>query len=240
MIYQERTYRQQIYNQELQAFNVSVLETDLFILADSLLNDIALNSIYKYREYIESYIRYHPHFLTSLVPLELDHLAPDIIGDMLNAAIFANVGPMAAVAGAIAEYVGNDILFSGSQNVVVENGGDIFLKTEKEIIIGIIAGKSSLSEKVRIRIKPEQMPIGVCTSSGTVGHSLSLGKADAVCVLSSSAIIADAAATAIGNLVKDKHDIKKALSLGMKIEGILGILIIVDNQLGIQGKIELI
>ncbi|MCX5836392.1 MAG: UPF0280 family protein [Deltaproteobacteria bacterium] len=239
MKYQERTYRNKICNKELQAFHVSVRETDLFILADHLLSDLVSQSVYKYREYIESYIKYHPHFLTSLVPLEQDNFAPDIVRDMLKAAEIAKVGPMAAVAGAIAEYVGQDILLHGCRNVVVENGGDIFLKTEQEVTVGVYAGESPLSYKVRILIKPEQMPLGVCTSSGTVGHSLSLGRADAVCVLSHSVSVADAAATAIGNLVRNKNDIKKALAWGLDIKEVSGILIISGDQLGVQGNIEL-
>lgn len=239
MKYQERTYRNKICNKELQAFHVSVRETDLFILADHLLSDLVFQSVYKYREYIESYIKHHPHFLTSLVPLEQDNFAPDIVRDMLKAGEIARVGPMAAVAGAIAEYVGQDMLLHGCRNVVVENGGDIFLKTEQEVTVGVYAGESPLSYKVRILIKPEQMPLGLCTSSGTVGHSLSLGRADAVCVLSHSVSVADAAATAIGNLVRNKNDINKALAWGFKIKEVSGILIISGDQLGVQGNIEL-
>jgi len=239
--YLERTYRNRIFhNEELQTFNVKVFETDLFVLADSLLTEIVVKSIYKFRGYIESYIRYHPEFLTSLLPLKIDHLAPDIIIDMLKAGELVDVGPMASVAGAIAEYVGKELLQSGSKNVVIENGGDIFLKTENEMKISIFAGESSLSEKIRILIKPEDMPMGVCTSSGTVGHSLSFGNADAVCVLSRSATIADAAATAIGNQIKNKKDMRKALAVGSNIKDITGILVIMGDEMAIQGKIELI
>jgi ApbE superfamily uncharacterized protein (UPF0280 family) len=239
MTYQERIYRNKIFNQILEVFHVTVRETDLFILSDFILTDLAFQSVYRYRGYIESYIKYHPDFLTSLNPLKRDNLAPDIVKDMLKAAQTAHVGPMAAVAGAIAEYVGRDILHK-SKNVIVENGGDIFIKTEQDVMVGVFAGESPLSYKVRFRIKPEQMPIGVCTSSGTVGHSLSFGRADAVCVLSSSATMADAAATAIGNLVKDKRDIRKALEWGSDIEEVSGILIIVGDQMGAHGSIELV
>jgi len=239
--YQKRTYRNRIFpNEKLQAFNVTVLETDLFIHADSLLSDFVYKSVYKFREYIESYIRYHPDFLTSLFPIRHDHIAPDIVRDMLKASELVNVGPMASVAGAIAEYVGKDVLQSGSKNVVIENGGDIFLKTQDEITISIFAGKSRLSEKLKILVRPEDMPMGICTSSATVGHSLSFGKADAICILSHSSTIADAAATAIGNQVRDKKDISKALAIGSNIKEIIGILIIIDDRMAVQGKIELI
>jgi uncharacterized protein len=238
---QDRGYRNRIFNEKLKSFHITVRETDLFILADPLssLSNLAYQSVYKCRGYIESYIQYHPDFLTSLVPLPTDNMAPDIVRDMLKAAEMVNVGPMAAVAGAIAEHVGYDIMLGGSRNVIVENGGDIFMQSQEEVTVEIFAGKSPLSHKVRMIIRPEQMPLGVCTSSGTVGHSLSFGKADAVCVMARSAAVADAAATAIGNLVQNKDDIKKALDWGNGIKDVSGILIIVGEQMGIKGTIEL-
>lgn len=239
MKYLERTYRNKVSDSNLISFHVSVRETDLFILSDKNLSDAALQSVYKYRGFIESYIKYHPYFLTSLIPIADDDLAPHIVRDMLKTSSAANVGPMASVAGAIAEYVGVDLLRL-SHNVIIENGGDIFLKAEGEIKVAIFAGDSSLSYNLRLSLKSEQMPMGVCTSSGTVGHSLSFGKADAVCVLSKSAILADAAATAIGNLVRNKSDIKWALERGIKIEGVRGIIIIVGDHFGAVGEVELI
>ncbi|MGZ3604978.1 MAG: UPF0280 family protein, partial [Thermodesulfobacteriota bacterium] len=78
-----------------------------------------------------------------------------------------------------------------------------------------------------------------CTSSGTVGPSLSFGKADAVCILSKSAALADAAATAVGNVVKEKKDIELGLEMGKEIAGILGTLIIVEEKMGVWGTIKL-
>ena len=238
MKYRERTYRNKVSNNNLISFHVTVRETDLFIRSDKELSEVALQSVYKYRAFIESYIKYHPDFLTSLKPITDDELAPNIIRDMLERSSAADVGPMAAVAGAIAEYVGNDLL-NLSCNVIVENGGDIFLKTEKDVKVGIFAGDSPLSYKLGLRLRSEQMPMGVCTSSGTVGHSLSFGKADAVCVLSKSSTMADAAATAVGNLVKNKGDIKMALERGINIEGVSGIVIIVGEHCGAVGDVEI-
>jgi ApbE superfamily uncharacterized protein (UPF0280 family) len=146
---------------------------------------------------------------------------------------------MASVAGAISEYVANELL-KMSQNVIVENGGDIYLKTKEEVRVAVFAGNSPLTYKIGLLLKPKQMPMGVCTSSGTVGHSLSFGKADAVCVLSKSSTMADAAATAIGNLVKDKGDIRTALDKGIKIDGVLGALIVMGEHFGVIGDVELI
>ncbi len=238
MVYQERTYRNRVANNNLIPFHVCIRETDLFILSDSDLSNAAIKSIHTHRGFIETYIKIHPDFLTSFVPINKDNLAPNIVRDMLNASLATGVGPMASVAGAVAEYVGNDLLRS-SRNVIVENGGDIFLKTDRDIKVGIFAGDSPLTYKINLLIRSDKMPLGVCTSSGTVGHSLSFGKADAVCVTSKSSSMADAAATAIGNIVKRSQDIKTALDRGMNIEGVSGVIIIVGDTFGAIGDIEL-
>ena len=157
---------------------------------------------------------------------------------MIVAARKADVGPMAAVAGAIAEHVGKDLL-QYSRNVIIENGGDIFIHSQNDVHVGISAGSSPLSDKLSIIVRKNEMPMGICTSSGTVGHSLSFGNADAVCVKAKSVSLADAAATAIGNMTKSKRDIPKALQAGMKIEEVLGIIIVVGDQFGAIGDIEL-
>ncbi|OPY10211.1 MAG: hypothetical protein A4E66_01611 [Syntrophus sp. PtaB.Bin001] len=238
MKYFERTYRNKIGVNNLISFSVCEQQTDLFIQADMDLSTQARASVHIYRSHLKDYIKSNPSFLTSLRPLPNDPFALPIVRTMLEAAICARVGPMAAVAGAIAEYVGSD-LSAFSKNLIIENGGDIYLKTTRELNIAIFAGESPLSYKIALKIKPNDKPMGICTSSGTVGHSLSLGIADAVCVKAWTASIADAAATAIGNRVKNKSDIKKALEAGKNIKGVLGILIIVGNQFGVIGDMEL-
>ena len=239
MGFTERTYRNKIFRHDLVSYQVKVRETDLYISSDTDLTQVALRSVHKYRGHLESYIRINPDFLTSLTPIDQDHLAPDIVRDMLSVSSLAGVGPMASVAGAVAEHVGRDLL-RHNPNVIVENGGDIFLNTLRDITVGIFAGDSPLSEKIALRVHPSEMPAGICTSSATVGPSLSLGRADAVCVKSRSASLADAAATAIGNVSKSKSDIRKAISRGCKINGVLGILIIMGTELGVWGEMELI
>ena len=143
------------------------------------------------------------------------------------------------MAGAIAERIGYDLLKYTPQ-IVVENGGDIFLKVSKDITIGIYAGDSPLTNKIGLKIVSDITPLGVCTSSGTVGHSLSFGKSDAVTVIAKSTPLADAAATAIGNLVKGKKDIERGLEYAQTIKGIYGTLIITDDQFGAWGNIEIV
>jgi ApbE superfamily uncharacterized protein (UPF0280 family) len=239
MDYHERTYRNRIKSRHLSAFHVKVRETDLFISADHDCRNEAFESVYTCRQYLEEYIRHHPDFLHSLQPVAEDALAPAIINDMIRASRKSNVGPMASVAGAIAHYVGRDLL-AYNHNVIVENGGDIFMRLVDDITyVGIFAGESPLSYRISLKVDPENTPMGICTSSGTVGHSLSLGCADAVCVLSKSTALADAAATFLGNIVKGEGDIRQALDRGSQIEGVNGILIIVKDKLGAWGDVEL-
>lgn len=236
--YRERTYHKRIIKNHLNTFTVTIRESYLFISADDLIYDAALMSLCKYRSYLETYIASHPEFLSSLVPLQTDDFAPQIIKDMILSARKADVGPMAAVAGAIAEYVGKDLL-QYSRNAIVENGGDIFIHSRSDVRVGISAGESPLSDRISIIVRSDEMPMGICTSSGTVGHSLSFGNADAVCVKARSASLADAAATAIGNRTKAKRDIPEALQTGMEIEDVLGVVIIVGDQFGALGDIQL-
>jgi hypothetical protein len=239
MAFQERTYRNNVLNHNFNSYNIVVRETDLFVTSDIDETESVLKSVYRYRTFIEQYIKVHPHFLTSLKPVERDPFAPDIIRDMIEVSQIVDVGPMAAVAGAIAQYVGFDLL-RRSSNVIVENGGDIFMKAQNDLHVGLFAGRSTLSGKLKIRIRKREMPMGICTSSGTVGPSLSFGKADAVCVKSKSVSLADAAATALGNKIESARDIKTVLNEGKKIPGILGILVILGEHLGAWGDLELV
>ena len=237
-MYEERTYRNLVKTDDLIDFEVIVKETDLLVRAERDLSKETREAVLKYRHQLETYIAANPPFQESLVPLTDDPYAPEIVREMIRTSQLARVGPMAAVAGAMAEMVSRDLL-KFSKEVIVENGGDIYLATSKERTIGIYAGNSALSLKIGIVISPEESPLGVCTSSGTVGPSLSFGKANAVCLLSKSAALADAAATAVGNVVKEKKDIELGLERGREIAGILGALIIVEEKMGVWGNIKL-
>jgi uncharacterized protein len=239
MTYEKRIYRSLINKDNLISYRVKIAESDLFISSDSNLSKLAEKSLTQHRYSLESYINNHPNFRTSLLPLPDDHLAPSIVRDMIAKSKVCGVGPMASVAGAVSEFVGNDLLDS-TDSLIIENGGDIFLLSRRNLTVAVYAGESTLSYKVNLIIKPEETPLGICTSSATVGPSLSFGKADAVCVISKSAILADAAASAIGNRVKDKKDIKPALDCGIKIPGVQGIVIIIGSDMGAIGNIELV
>lgn len=236
---QRRIYRNLINKAGLVSFRVAVKETDLMIQAVSDLKETATELVLRHRGTIESYIQRFPDFLKTLTPWQICGPTPLIIREMAAAGESAGVGPMAAVAGVIAANVGRDLL-SDSKEVIVENGGDVFLKVKDSVTIAIYAGPSPLSLKIGIKVHPNDAPMGVCTSSGTIGHSLSFGKADAVCVLSCNCALADAAATAICNQVKSEKDIQKAIGFGKCIRGVDGLVIIIADRIGMWGDMEIV
>lgn len=242
--YIQREYRRRVMAGGLVSSFVRIEETDLHILADGDVHRRATELVLQYRLQLEGYIRKNPLFASSLVPLPGDNLAPPLVREMLAAGQKAGVGPMAAVAGTVAEYVGKSLLQEGIAEIIIENGGDIFLARSVDSTVAIFAGQSPLSYTVGIRVRRESMHCGVCTSSGTVGHSLSFGDADSVTVLAKSAALADAAATRLGNEVGagrgGKAGVDRALTQAANIEGILGVVVVCNEVIGAVGDIELI
>jgi len=236
---QERIYRKRVTAKGLVSFHVAVKETDLWVSADRRLEEETRDLVFDYRHQLERYIQSHPDFLTTLQPYREDPYAPLLVRKMIEVTRGIGVGPMASVAGAIAEYVAEGLL-QWTEQVIVENGGDIFLKVNRPVTVSMLAGESSLSGKIGLMIPKEKMPLGICSSSGTVGHSLSLGIADLVCILSSSAVLADGAATALGNRIKSKKDLEKITTWADQVRGILGGLVILGDKMATWGDIELV
>lgn len=236
--YHERTYRRLAFRADLIAYEVRVKETDLLIQTDKELEREARELVYEVREQIESYIDRNPIFLHTLAPMEEDPYAPGVVRDMISATKRVGVGPMAAVAGAVAEYVGRALL-KQCKEVIIENGGDIFAKTDQPLRIGIFAGRSPLSNKLALHIEPQETPLGICSSSGTVGPSYSEGIADLACVLCKSAVLADAAATALGNRVRSAGEVNQALEWIQNIKEVSGALVIIEEHIGAWGDVRL-
>jgi ApbE superfamily uncharacterized protein (UPF0280 family) len=237
--YGKRTYRNKVNVRDLVSFHVAVKETDVWVSADMGLENEARDLILDCRQQLENYIRRHPGFGTSLVPVQKDPFSPPMVREMIDATEALGVGPMASVAGAIAQHVAAGLL-KYSKQVIVENGGDIFLKLNRPASISIFAGRSPLSERLGLLIPVRQMPVGVCASSATVGHSLSMGIADVVCIVSSSAVLADGAATAICNMIKRKTDLEVVAGSAKKIRGVIGGVAIVEDRMVTWGDMELI
>jgi len=233
-----RTYRRWLRN-ELRQFRVRIDESDLLISAERPLRELAKRALLSARADLESYLRQDPGFGISLRPYDPQPDAPDIVHEMAQAAKTCGVGPMAAVAGAVAERVGRALLAETPQ-VIVENGGDIFLHSARPRTAAIHAGSSPLSGRLGLRVSLTNRGLGLCTSSGTVGPSLSFGKADAAIVLATSAALADAAASALGNRIQTADDIVAALEHVKAIPGVLGAAAIIGDHLGAWGEVEVV
>ncbi len=239
-MYQTRYYRNLHQSNDLVSFEVNIKETDLYISACAKLPQEATKVVRVQRRKLESYIENNPEFLTSLRPLSLQDNMPYIARKMTEVSILAGVGPMAAVAGVLAEIVGWELL-RVSPEIIVENGGDVFIKTGKRRVIGIYPGEHSpFKNKLAVEIQAREQPVGISTSSGTLGHSLSLGKADSVTVLAVDAGLADAAATAIANMVITPGDLNQAIEHAQSIAGLTGVIVVKDDKLGIWGKVKLV
>lgn len=220
-------------------FDVAVYETDLRIGADKNLYDKALELVKEFRKQIETWIEFQPEFMTSFDPVGIKPDMPEIVRKMTEAANEAGTGPMAAVAGAVSEMTGRELLkYSGE--IIVENGGDLFIKTSSKRKVGIYSGCSPLSGKIALEIEPSDSPVGICTSSGTFGHSVSRGRADAVVIISKNTFLADAVATAACNRVKNLEDIHRAIDFTSNIKDVRGIVVIMGDKLGTWGDLKLV
>lgn len=219
-------------------------ETDLALylppgIWDERLAKALSHVIVSARAALQQYIGAEPLFASSHRPLPLDAAAPPIARSMMEAASAASVGPMAAVAGAFAALAG-EFLLRHTDRVMVENGGDLFLAGPEPRIIGVYAGEDNpFTGRLGIKLSAEQMPCGVCTSSGTVGRSFSYGRADAAVIVARDAALADAAATAAGNMVKSAGDLAGACDFAISIAGVDGALLICGEQMAAAGNIEL-
>lgn len=237
MTFEPRTYRRTAQPAGLVCFDVTIKETDLRVCTAKDLTDLAEDLVVRARWDIEKFIRAHPYFRETLTPIDVPQSAPEIVRRMAEAGRIARVGPMAAVAGAIAEYVARG-LAKVSPEVVVENGGDIYLMGTEDRTVALWAGDSGI-KGLGITVRGRLQPVAVCTSSGVVGHSESFGAADAVTVLARNGALADAVATAAGNLVHDPGDIERALAFALGIDGVRGAVAIVGDRMGAMGDVRL-
>lgn len=243
--FEPRTYRSQFNTERFTGFEISYLETDLWIGVDTgsfqpKIKELALAKIKSLRNKFDEYIKAEPFFKKSLKPFHPTEIAPSEAIEMAVAAEKVGIGPMSAVAGLFAREIGEEIIQNFSVNeLVIENGGDIFALLNKELVLSIFAGESILSERIGLVIPAEKSKLGICTSAGTVGPSISYGKADAVVVVSEDVLIADAFATAFGNKVKTPNDVEKVIKQSEKYPEILSLLIICEDKIGIRGDYEM-
>lgn len=244
-MFEKRTYRTQFNSERFNSFEVKYLETDLWIGVDpssykNEMKEIALATIKKLREKLDEYIKTEPFFAKSLKPFQPDNEAPSEAKEMAVAGEKAGIGPMSAVAGLFAREVGEAIIQNFSVNeMVIENGGDIYALLKNELVLSVFAGDSILSERIGLAIPSDLGKFGICTSAGTVGPSFSAGKANAVVVVCKDVLLADAFATALGNKVKSEKEVEKVINQSEKYPEILSLLIICEDKVGIKGDFEL-
>jgi hypothetical protein len=193
--------------------------------------------IVRQRAILEAYIRQHPRFHHSLEPVAISADAPEVAQRMARAASTVGVGPMAAVAGAMAQIAVEAAIKAGAEEAIVDNGGDIFLRTVDSVIIRLYPGESEQIGRLAFSLQACDTPLSICSSSGKMGHSLSLGKCDLATVVAKDAALADAAATLAANLVRSVSDVEPALNRIVSIEGISGVMIVKDGHTGLAGKL---
>lgn len=242
---EQRTYRNHFSQERFHSIVVNYKETDLWIGVDPAsfqeeMKEISLLKVKELRTQMEEYLLCDPIFGKTFEPHRVEQNAPEIVKGMAEAAHRAEVGPMAAVAGAFSEAVGRHLMeHFDIQELVVENGGDIFLKINRNLLMSVYAGNSPLSEKIGIEIQASESPLGVCTSAGTVGPSVSFGKADAAMIVCRNTALADALATTFGNLVQKPEDVQEVTQQTERFPEILSAVIICQDKIGIRGKFEM-
>jgi uncharacterized protein len=199
--------------------------------------DVVVAQIVRQRRILEEYIAQQPEFKTTLVPIDLRPDAPEVARRMAWAARRAGVGPMAAVAGAMAQIAAEAALAAGAAEAIVDNGGDIYLKAVEPVLVALGTGTAQLADRLAFSVQPGETPVSICSSSGKMGHSMSFGLCDLATIVAKDAALADAAATQAGNLVKTVHDVDGALERIMQIEGVDGVLLVKDDRVGLAGHL---
>ena len=226
-----RVYRDYSSKNEFK-FNVTIHESDLFVISDKDVKKHALNALIKYRKIIENHIKQFPEFLKSLKPLKPPQdIDEKILLHMYSASNRAKVGPFASVAGAIAQFIGEELL-NFCNEIIIENGGDIYINTKRDRVVKIF---SKNLQNIGIKIKKEIQPLAVCSSSSKIGHSLSFGKGDLVIVIGKNAALADAYATSICNKIKNEKDLQKIVN-NVKEPLINGVITILNDKIAFKRK----
>ncbi len=244
--YVQRDYRRRFREDRRVHFTVKCRETDLCIGIDRAswqeeIPAFARRFVEALRAEMDAWIAGHPEYARALVPQEATEDAPGIFHEMAAAARRSGIGPMSAVAGAVARRTGEALKARFEvREVMVENGGDIYADLQEDADIAVFAGASPLSERVGLRIRAEESPVGICTSSGTVGPSLSFGKADAVMIVCRDAALADTYATAFANRIQTADDIPACMERIKREEEILAAIAVKGDKIGIYGIFEMI
>ncbi|MFW6326319.1 MAG: UPF0280 family protein [Desulfovermiculus sp.] len=239
MSYEPRFYRDFTSTDRWESYRVQVESTDLYIRTKGNHAILTQKEISGLRAVLTEHIKRQPGFLDSLIPVPRMRGVHPMILAMYRASELAGTGPMAAVAGAIAQWVGQE-LRKLSKEVIVENGGDLYLCLQQPGTVTLYAGRSRFSGTIGLALDQEKTPAGICTSSGTVGHSYSQGRADAATIISRNVCLADAVATGAANLIGAEDDLEPALDYALAVPGVLGAVLVLGDKLAAKGDVELV
>ncbi|MEM2088876.1 MAG: hypothetical protein QXF52_09460 [Thermoproteota archaeon] len=214
-------------------------EADLLIASEnmSILNK-GLSKFVEEREVTQTYVDKHPEFVYSLEPLEQEeNNVPPAIAASIESSRRAGVGPMAALPGALADITLEAMLNADARIAIVENGGEIAMKMNREAIIGVYTGKEL---SLGLILDCSQGTVGVSTSSSSVSHALSLGDADAAVTVAENAALADAVSTRVANIVESEYrdSFEKAVKLALSIRGVKGCVIYSSGLLSFGGSVK--
>ncbi|NCC63126.1 MAG: UPF0280 family protein [Spirochaetia bacterium] len=241
-MFQNRTYRYSMGSCRFSSFSLAIAESDVWIgfQGDAECDAIRKETASFIRRLRSQILAYEDKaFLSSLVPLSPKKDVSEFLRGMFDAGKKAQVGPMASVAGSVAQEVGRHLkqVFSLSE-IVVENGGDLYIDVLKPLSVKLFAPTSRFSGNISLIVDPQFCPLGLCTSSATFGHSMSFGKADAVMVACSDAALSDAYATAFCNKVQKKEDVQRVCEELVSKSEVLSSIIVLDDTLAVGGRLE--
>lgn len=230
--------------EEMVRFTVRHRETDLWIAVDrgnaARMAKTAQTFVTALRRSLDSYLAVDPDYRRALIPYMPRPEAPLLLHEMAAAAATAGIGPMSAVAGAFARETGRMLRREFDiGEVVVENGGDIYADVQRPLDVALFAGASPLSERIGLHIPPTGHALGICTSSATVGPSLSFGKADAVMIVCRDVLEADSQATAFANRIHTTSDLQPVVETACRCPDILGAIAVKEDRMAIGGAFEL-
>ena len=238
-VYADRDiYRNKISAEGRYSFRVDYKYSGLYMMCDRDIGSELEEAISSFYRDIEMIIAGQPDFEKSLVPIKAGKDLPRIIKEMCDAGEVFSVGPMASVAGALCDHLAKSLM-GRCGFLMIENGGDVYIKSSDPLEVGIFTKNIYFRDRLTLLVEAGQTPCGICSSSGSFGHSLSLGKSDLVTVLSRTATIADAAATSIANTINSEEDIDEAITRFSQYKEVDGLIIIKNKRIGLWGKLQL-
>ncbi len=221
----------------VKRYRLRIKETIATVICEEGFIKYAEQEVLFQRSVLKNYISKDSLFLHSLKPYKVKEDSPEIVKRMSEASLKAEVGPMACVAGAIADYAVRAMINRGAKHAIFENGGDIAMFINEPVNVGIYSGTTERG--LTLKIKPRKSIIGICTSSGKMGHSLSFGNADSATVISEDPLLADAVATALCNSIKEESPkmIEESIRKFLLIPQVEAIIVVMGKLVGLGGEL---